>query len=112
MSGMPIRMTTSPEHVSGSRAISGKRQRDHATCTWEGREYQVLTLSATTALARELVTAGCPNQPWEAYTPNGTRSLCGQSLHAWAGKVVGEGDRGFRIRPFEERPDAAAGDEA
>ena len=106
-----IQMLTWPEHVTGERAITGKRQRDHATCAWDGREYRVLTLSATTALARVLVAAGCPDQPWEARTPTGTHSLYGPSLHAWAGRIVTEDDRGFHLRVYSEHPLAGSRNE-
>jgi hypothetical protein len=97
-----IRITTWPEHVTGERARRGKKQRDHATCTWDGREFRVLALSATTSLARALVAAGCPDQPWQAFTPEGTPSLRGRSLHAWAKLTVTEGDAGFRQQPYAE----------
>lgn len=99
-------MVTWPERITGERARTGKRQRDHATCTWDGREYRVLTLSATAALARKLVADGCPDQPWEACTPDGTRSLHSRSLHAWARVTVREDDRGARLHPFKEHPNA------
>ena len=99
-----IEMTTWPEHVTGKRARTGKKQRDHATCEWEGRTFRVLALSATTTLARALVAAGCPDQPWQAITPNGTKSLRGPSLHAWAKLTVAEGDQGrVRMQPYHER---------
>ena len=52
---------------------------------WHGREFLVLRFSATTCLAHELVAAGCPDQPWEMETLDGTWSLRGGSLRArWA----------------------------
>jgi hypothetical protein len=102
-----IRITTWPEHVTGDRAITGQAQRDYATCTWDGRDFQVLKPSATTALARMLAAAGYPDQPWQAYPPDGTPSLRGKSLHAWAKRSVTESDRGgFKVRPFAEHPRA------
>lgn len=99
-----IEMTTWPERVTGQRAMSGGVQRDHATCTWEGREFKVLRFSATTALARELVAAGCSDQPWQAVTPTGRRSFHGPSLHRWATRVVAEDDRGLGVKEYVPFP--------
>lgn len=89
-----IRMTTWPE--PGSR-------RDSASCTWDGRDFQVRAFSATTALARQLVAAGCPDQPWEAYTPTGERSIRGRSLHWWATRVLIEMNGRLKYTPYRER---------
>jgi hypothetical protein len=51
---------------------------------------------ATMAVARQLVEAGCPDQPWEAGRP-GKRDLIGPSLHRLARlTVVENGDVGPR----------------
>ena len=103
-----ITITSWPEHVTGRRAKTGKPQRDYAQCEWNGRSYQVLRLSATTALARKLVADGCPDQPWHCYV-DGQRSLFGPSLHAWAKRIVSERDIGsFVIQPFTEHPHSAS----
>lgn len=84
-------------------------KQDYATCEWQGRVLEVRSRSATTALARMLVAAGCPDQPWEVFTRAGERSLHGPSLHDWARRVVEETDRrGLRIKRYEESPFAAA----
>jgi hypothetical protein len=101
------RMISWPEHMTGDRARTGKRQRDYALARWQRREFQVLRPSATTWPARALVAAGCPDQPWQMVTLDGTSSLRGRSLHAWARRVVVEEGSGFRIRAFAEHPNAA-----
>lgn len=70
---------------------------DRATCSWDGQTFEVSAFSATTELARRLVAAGCPDQPWESHTREGTRSLHGPSLHGWANRVVTQ-DRGRLIQ--------------
>lgn len=70
---------------------------DRATCSWDGRPFEATAFSATTELARKLVAAGCPDQPWESRTQDGTRSLYGPSLHNWANRVVTQ-DRGRLIQ--------------
>jgi hypothetical protein len=49
--------------------------------------------------------------PWETYTREGTRSLFGPSLHQWAGRIVSESDRGFRVHDYLEHSIAGAGGE-
>jgi hypothetical protein len=81
----------------------GRTSNDHAEATWNGQRFAVAHASATTELARVLMAAGCPDQPWQAYTPDGTPSLRGGSLHRWAECIV----EGSRVRPYRERRVAA-----
>ena len=88
-------------------------KQDYACCAWEGRVLEVRSKSATAALARVLVAAGCPDQPWEAFTPEGERSLFGPSLHGWAKRMVVETDRrGVGFTTYQEHPRAAAREES
>jgi len=84
MSNQPLRMVTWPGHASRHNAITGGIQRDHATCVWNGRPFAVEAFRATAALCAQLVAAGCPDRNWEAFTPAGTRSLSGPSIHRHA----------------------------
>jgi hypothetical protein len=77
-------------------AWPGDGNGDHATATWNGQQFEALHGSPTTELARLLTAAGCPDQPWRAYLPDGTPTLRGNSIHAWAKRVV----MGDEIRDF------------
>jgi len=86
-----IRMTTWP----------GKGGNDHAEAEWNGQIYRAKACSATTALARQLVAAGCPEQPWESYDEKRDRYQWGASLHWWATREVTE-ERRLCIREYME----------
>jgi hypothetical protein len=93
-----IRITTFPGTLSPAGAASGAAAPDHASASWDGVEFTTSTKSgACAALARRLVAAGCPDQPWEAYSPSGQRLLFGRSLHRLAATTLMEPDRG-RLR--------------
>jgi hypothetical protein len=65
-----------------------------ATAEWSGRDFSARTKSGVTmALARELVTAGCPDQEWQAKRSGGV-ALFGRSLHCLSLLTVNEGDKG------------------
>lgn len=63
---------------------------------------------ATMALARKLVEAGYPDQPWEARGVDGMVRLYGKSLHGLAG-ISCEETRTPRFRKFVEPSFPAAG---
>jgi hypothetical protein len=78
------------EYYDGSETVDGVtvavrgRRRDVATATWDERQFRATSnRGATCELARLLVAAGCPEQPWQG-TRNGARVLFGPSLHDWA----------------------------
>ena len=99
-----IRIITRPEKVTSRRAHTGKPQRVYAQCEWNGQTVSVLQLSAITALARKLLNASCPDQPWESQV-DGQPSLHGSSLHACAKRIIVERDRGgFTNMPFSMHP--------
>jgi hypothetical protein len=76
--------------------ITGCDARGHDFATHGSRR-----AASAAALARSLVSAGAPDQPWESYTPTGTRSLFGPSLHALARLSADESSmRWRRYRPF------------
>jgi len=85
---MPGRGTSAPREV--------------ATATIDGREYRAESHSSCEcALARMLVAAGVPDQPWQTVHADGTVGLRGKSLHRQAGLTVTESDRGgLRLRKF------------
>ena len=84
----------------------GTRQRDEATCFWNGKAHRVVSGSgAAMKLARLLVREGCPDQPWGTRTSTGTRSLFGPSLYRLAKLRVEESDRGgLKQRQFDPHP--------
>ena len=64
------------------------------TTTWNGTEWYAENDSgAVVALVRKLVTAGCPDQPWQSLR-DGSRSMFGPSLHRLA-----------QLRPIKEKSD-------
>ena len=79
-----ITILVTPGKPSGVGARAGRPQLDTAAATWGQNRHTVVHRSATAALCRELVRAGCPDQPWESRLPDGARSLFGPSVHAWA----------------------------
>ena len=85
-----IRMELTAKY-SASGDYRGVRQ-DAATAVWDGKTYQATSRhGATMALARQLVAAGCPDQPWEAGRP-GRRDLFGPSIHGLAQLTIHESD--------------------
>jgi len=80
-------------------------------CDGQGRDWAThghYRADSAAALARLLVAAGVPDQPWETRTAAGTRSLFGPSLHGLAGLVAEESSlRWRRYRPFAGVPSSA-----
>jgi hypothetical protein len=96
---MSIHMTVTPlpPHKTPNKPIY-----DQATATWQDQQFiATSTHGSSMALARKLVAAGCPEQPWEAYSPGGQRLFFGPSLHRLAGLTIHEfGRRPIRLAPF------------
>lgn len=85
--------------------ITGAPYPDRATTTWNGKEYvRIDTHGAIFALARQLLSDGCPDQPWETYTETGTPSLSGPSLHRLAKLHIREDDGGIHLMPYVPFP--------
>lgn len=101
-----ITMTITPGTLSKAGAVAGSTPQDTAETDWQGARFRTVSRnSACCALARDLVAAGCPDQPWEAHSPSGQRSVFGDSLHALARTTVNAGGRFVRWHP---RPDLEA----
>jgi hypothetical protein len=65
--------------------LSHRMPWDIATTTSNGRVFtEQSRASAICQLARALVAAGIPDQPWLAYAANGTLSMRGPSIHRMA----------------------------
>lgn len=90
--------------------VRGQHPRETATATWDGREYRAESRSSCEcALARILMAAGVPDQPWQTVHANGTTGLRGRSLHRLAGFTVSEGDRdGLRLKKYVPHPSGVA----
>lgn len=79
--------------------------RDRAAAIWNHGAFVVTsTHGVTMALARDLVAAGCPDQPWQAVGRDQPpaewhRRLAGPGLHRLA-LTVSETDRGIKIIPW------------
>jgi hypothetical protein len=89
--------------------LSGRgtsRPREVATAMVGGQEYRAESrASCEAALARVLVGAGMPDQPWQTRTRTGTVSLRGRGLHWLAGHTIEESDKGglkrVKFRPYD-----------
>lgn len=105
-----ISIVVIPGVPSKAGAVSGAAPSDVATATWNGVTFTTSSAhGACMALARELVAAGCPDQPWQTTDEDGKRSLHGPSLHGLARLTI-KGDRFARWRPYpEKRPDMGRG---
>ena len=78
-------------------------QVDTAEAEWDGRVFRAASShGASMALARQLVAAGCPDQPW--HVPG---RLHGRSLHRLARLTIEEGADGLRFRRYRETPRVA-----
>jgi hypothetical protein len=107
-----ITITLCPQKPTAKQAVTGVAIPDRATTVWGGRPFEARSAhGASMALARELVAAGCQDQPWEARTPGGERTVYGNSLYALARTTIEESSGGPRFRRFVERPDFAVGKE-
>ena len=105
-----ITMTLIPGRLSKSQGVSGGFPQDQAEATWQGAAFRTVSRnSACCDLARKLVDAGCPDQPWEARSSAGQRSVFGDSLHALARTTVTADGRFVRWHP---RPDLEADQDA
>jgi hypothetical protein len=84
-----------------------------ATAVVDGQEFTARSRSSCiSALARLLVEAGVPDQPWQSVNAAGMVCLRGPSLHRLAGRTVSESDRGgLRAVKYQPRPPAAGGQE-
>jgi len=101
-----IIMSLSVLPMSKAAAQRGGPQTDQATAEWEGQSFIARSWHGVTmALARQLVGAGCPDQPWEAHNAEGQRLLFGSSLHRLAQMTIG----GDRFGRYQERPDFLSG---
>jgi hypothetical protein len=66
-----------------------------AEAEWEGRIFRARTNHGVSmALARQLVAAGCPDQPWEMRSATSMRRLVfGKNLHRLAHLTISELER-------------------
>jgi hypothetical protein len=98
-----ITMTVTPGTLTKAGAVSGAVPKDAAETDWQGATFRTVSRSsACCALARDLVAAGCPEQPWEARDEAGQRTVHGESLHALARTTISADGRFIRWHP---RPD-------
>ena len=100
-----ICITLAPDEISRSGATTGAAQPDRAATIWNGHTFTARSAhGASMAVARQLVVAGCPDQPWQAVSPAGQRLLHGGSLHRLARLAVSETDGRTRIVPYAPDP--------
>ncbi len=101
-----ITMTVREGKLSKSGAASGGRPPDYAEAWWGPVLFQTQSANgASMRLARELVAAGCPDQPWQAVGEDGQRRFFGKSLHRLAKLTLAEGaDAALRFAPYVEYP--------
>lgn len=89
-----ITFFVSPSPIPKPAPAQAKRSRpqaDVAACHWNGENWSsTSTHGATMSLARKLVAAGCPDQPWQAVGPDAARRFFGNSLHRLATRTVRE----------------------
>lgn len=103
-----ITMTLTPARLSKHGATTGQPAPDVATTAWGGQKYSAQTANgASMAVARQLVAAGCPDQPWECRNAAHQRTIFGRSLHALAKLTVTHGNTGPRFVAYREYPGAA-----
>ncbi len=99
-------MTLSQLALSKTGAVSGAIPKEEAGADWNGVQFSAQTShGAAMALARKLVVAGCPNQSWEAWSPEGQRLFFGPNLHSWATWTLTEGaDTTLKRVPYVANP--------
>ena len=86
-----------PPHQKRSRPVP-----DIASTHWNGQDWAITSnKGATMDLARKLVAAGCPDQPWQAVGTDGQRRFFGNSLHRLATRTIVQGDDA--PGPYERR---------
>ena len=77
---------------------------DFATAEWQGAVFNARSSTGVVcALARLLIAAGCPDQPWQA-TRNGIVVMLGKSLASVANLTVSEPDTGPGPRFAKYKP--------
>ena len=81
-----IRITIVPGKPSQHGQKAGGTQRDYAEATWEGKRFQARLFRPIADVCRQLLDARCPDQPWQAFLPDGTPSLKAKSLSRYAAK--------------------------
>jgi len=93
--------------LSVKGAATGAALPDHAGAVWNGLAYATQSAhGACCKLARILVDAGCPDQPWETRGSDGQRRLFGASLHGLARLTVSSPDAGSpRLAKWAPRPE-------
>lgn len=109
-----ITITSVPLSRDGTSAAKGGGSLpDHASTLWNGVAYATPHGNgAVLKLARILVEAGCPDQPWETRNAEGHRSLYGHSLHQLSRLTVTDKTGSARFAKWSPRPDLAADDAA
>jgi hypothetical protein len=77
-----------------------------ASCEWNGRTFEIQDRNSPVyALCRELVMAGCPDQPLQVRKPDGQLELTIRSIHAGAKLTVREsGKTSIRSAPYVPHP--------
>ncbi len=89
---------------------------DTAEATHGGELYRATSRhGCTMALARQIVAAGAPDQPWQAIGPDGAVWFRGASLHNLSRLTIEDGESGLRWRrwtPRETVPSSPAHDAA
>lgn len=82
-----------------------------ASAVVEGHRYEARSRNSGEAtLARILVEAGVPDQPWTSYTPTGTPALRGRSIHRLALTSIKEADgESLRVVRYQPHPLITAG---
>ena len=103
-----ITMTVREGKLSAQAAKTGSPLPDIAETAWNASAYDTRSKTgAVFALARKLVDAGCPDQPWETRGDDGQRRLHGSSLHAIARLSVSSEPRPHFTK-WAPRPDLEA----
>lgn len=77
---MTIQITLTHGKLSQASAKAGGLRKDICTAEWDGKAFQVELFRPVVGICRELVEAGCPDQPFEVFLDDGTRSLHGPSI--------------------------------
>jgi hypothetical protein len=98
-------MTLIPGLPSKAGAVAGGAPKDQATARSGGAlPATAATNGAACEMAREMVAAGCPDQPWKARNAEGRRTVYGSSLAALARTAI---DANCRFVRWHRYPDNA-----